>query len=313
MKKTVITAIILSLVFSMGATAYAAEHAEKSEASATVRRTSAAPADYVPEPVEEIITEKRIPEGQQGRGELINLNYEYGRNGYPDYISYVEAYDKFLDENNNTVIQYRVGITEMSQENMDEVLELAAESCYIVFEQASHSYNERMEVFDSLRKEFPDCYIIEDWQAKQFILVTSDDETQNIIQTLGKRYSDLVLVADSSGNIYDRAGNPTGRTADIMDTGIGREPVIGGDTGVYQGTDPVGEAKSGIAPIIAVIAATAVLLLAGGFILSRKAGVKLSTDGTAAASALLSRSDVKRLVSESAVTPRSQLRERILK
>ncbi len=302
MKRTIIAALILSLAFSVTA---AAEHAE-SEAPAVTHRTSAAPADYVPEPKEEIITERRIPEGEQGRGENLNLNYAYGQSGYPDYLSYVEGYDKFLNENNETIILYRVGITDMSRENMDEVLDFASDRCYITFEPAPYSYNERMEVFYMLREQFPDLPLIEDWQEKQFILVTDAEGIEAVNSFLGERYTDLVFACDTDGSIYDRSGNPTGRSIDISFTGMGGEPVIGGDMGV----DVIPEEKS-VAPIIAVTAVL-VLLLVGGGLLLRRNTVRLGSDGSAAAAAVLSTADVKRLIADSAESPRKELRDRIL-
>ncbi len=313
MKITAFFAILISasLIFGTAAAAEesASEAAESTQAAVT-RRTSAAHEDYVPEPSEEIPAEYRIPEGLQGRGELINLNYEYGQNGYPDYISYVAAYDKFLSANNEFVIQYRVGITDMSQENIDEVLELADVSCYIVFEQAAYSYNQRMEVFYELRETIPECYIIEDFEAMQFILVADEGETEQAIQQLnrlyGEQYSDLVWVADAEGNIYSRSGSPTGKKIDTTITD-GGGTLIGGEAGV--GTES--GSNKGMAPIIAAIATALIPALGASVILNRKSSIKPSSDGTAAVTTPLTKREVKQLVKASLEAPPSVLRERI--
>lgn len=312
MKKAAITAIISSLIFSMCTTAYAG--AETSIAAQTTMSTMAenarpvmtAPADYTPEPQEEIVTEYRTPEGEQGRGSIKNLEYHYHNNGYPEYLSYIAAYDKMLTDENTLAVCIRAGLTDMSQESMDEILELADSSCYIVFEQASYSYRERTEIYDQLRTEFPDFYISLGYDDERIIIYTPDEKTEACLEALSGRYGGLVYVAGDDGVLYDTAvGEPTGERVTVPDGGLG------GDTGVI-GVDPIIPVETDhIALITAAAVITALLITGGAILLFRRSCIKISGDSTAAAASAFTKKDVIQLISDSTEEPSDKLRDRI--
>ena len=301
MKKTIITALILSLFFSSTATA----SANYETSVAVTYRTSAAPADYAPEPQEDISVEYRTPEGFQGTGLNRNPEHYYHELGYPEYLSYIAAYDKFLAEGDELVVQFRAGLTDMSQENIDEVLSVMDSSCWVVFEQATYSYDERTAVYEQLREEFPECYVSQGYDNERIIIYTPADSTEEeYLKKLNGRFAGLVFVCGSDGVLYDAAvGTSTGERVSVPDGGFG------GDTGgptVMIGVDNTG-------PILLICMIAALLLIAGAaFLLLARHRIRVSSDGTAAA-AILTKNDVEQLVSDSAEAPSPSLRERILK
>lgn len=309
MKKTAITAIILSLMLSIGATASAQSETSMAE---TTRPVMTAPSDYVPEPQEELVTEYAAPIGEQGRGSVKNLEYHYYNNGYPEYISYIAAYDKMLTEDDELAICIRAGLTDMSQENMDEILALADSSCYIVFEQASYSYNERQEIYTQLREEFPDCYISFGYETEDIIIVAPENRTEEYLEKLAGRFDGLVSVADSEGWLYDAAMCATGERISVPDGGLGVETdgsaVIGGEPIVIIDKTT----KYGNILIIAAVAAAVMLIIGAAFLVIRRSRIKLGADGTASAAATLTKRDVMKLISDSAETPSDELKDRII-
>ncbi len=310
MKKIIITAIISSLIFSFSMTAFAGSETSipaqtESSMAENVRPVMTAPADYTPEP-QEVVTEYRTPDGEQGHGNIKNLEYYYHNNGYPEYLSYIAAYDKMLISDQDIAVCIRAGLTDMSQENMDEILELADSSCYIVFEQASYSYNERTDIYEQLRAEFPELYVSLGYDNESIIIYTPDGKTEACLEALSGRYKGLVYVADDDGVLYDTdVGEPTGERVTMPDGGLG------GDTGAIS-TGPITTAeKDRTAWIIPAAVITALLIAAGAVLLLRKSRIKVSGDGTAAAASTLSKNDVVRLISDSAETPCPELRDRI--
>ena len=300
MKKTIITALILSLFFSFTATASA--HYETSVA--VTYQTSAAPADYAPEPQEDISVEYRTPEGLQGTGLNRNPEHYYHELGYPEYLSYIAAYDKFLAEGDVLVVQFRAGLTDMSQENIDEVLSVMDSSCWVVFEQASYSYNERVAIYEQLRAEFPECYVSLGYEIEDIHIAAPEGKTEEIIARLDGRFEGLVSIADHEGYLYDGNGQPTGERISVPETGFG------GDTG-----GPVVLIKAdNTGPFLLISIIAALLFIAGAaFLLLARSRIRIASDGTAAAVAVLTKKDIKQLISESAETPSPSLRERILK
>ena len=309
MKKTAITAIILSLMLSIGTTASAQSETSMAE---TTRPVMTAPSDYVPEPQEELVTEYAAPIGEQGRGSVKNLEYHYYNNGYPEYISYIAAYDKMLTEDDELAICIRAGLTDMSQENKDAILELADSSCYIVFEQASYSYNERQEIYSQLREEFPDCYISFGYETEDIIIVAPENRTEECLEKLAGRFDGLVSVADSEGWLYDAAMCATGERISVPDGGLGVETggsaVIGGEPAVIIDKTT----NYGNILIIAAVAAAVMLIIGAAFLVIRRSRIKLSADGTASAAATLTKRDVMKLISDSAETPSDELKDRII-
>ncbi len=309
MKKTAITAIILSLLLSIGTTATAQSETSMAE---TTRPVMTAPSDYVPEPQEEISTEYAAPIGEQGRGSIKNLEYHYHNNGYPEYLSYIAAYDKVLIDDNTLAVCIRAGLTDMSQENMDEILELADSSCYIVFEKASYSYNERQEIFTQLREEFPDCYISLGYETEDIIIVAPENRTEECLKKLAGRFDGLVSVADSEGWLYDAAMCATGERISVPDAGFGVEAggsaVIGGEPAVIINKPT----KHGNILIIAAVAAAVMLIVGATFLVIRRSRIKLGADVTASATVVLTKKDIKRMIAGSAETPSDELKDRII-
>lgn len=313
MKNTAITAIILSIFFAFTATASAqsetsvAVQTETSIAEST-RQSIAAPSDYVPEPQEDIVIEYRTPEGRQGYGDNKNLDYYFHSNGYPEYISYIGAYDKFLAEGDELVIQYRAGLTDMSQENIDEVLSVMDSSCWVVFEQASYSYNERMAVYEQLRTEFPECHISFGYETEMIIIYAPEGTMEKYLEKLDGRFGGLVFVSDIDGVLYDAAvGTSIGERVSVPDGGLGGDGII---TGVIT-NPPATETKPAF-PVFAAIAAALLLLTGAAFLLIRRNHLRVNSNGTAAAAAIHTKNDVKQLISDSAESPHPELRDRII-
>ena len=302
MKKTIITALILSLFFSSTATA----SANYETSVAVTYRTSAAPADYAPEPQEDSTVEYRTPEGFQGTGLNKNPEYYYHEFGYPEYLSYIAAYDKFLAEGDELVVQFRAGLTDMSQENIDEVLSVMDSSCWVVFEQASYSYNERTAVYEQLREEFPECYVSLGYDNERIIIYTPADSTEEeYLKKLNGRFAGLVFVCGSDGVLYDAAvGTATGERVSVPDGGLGSD--TGGPV-VMIGVDNTGTI------LLITIIAVLLFIVGGAFLLMARSRIRIGSDGTAAAVAVLTKKDVKQLISDSAEAPSPHLRERILK
>ncbi len=304
MKKTAITAALLSLVMILGTSA--AAHSAESMAEST-RATVAAPSDYVPGPQEDAVTDYYVPVGEQGCGDVKNLEYHFHENGWPEYLSYIAAYDKGIAEDGTLVLMYRAGLTELSDENKAELLALADSSCYIVFEQASYSYEQRLSVYETLRSELPDVYVSLGYDSEEIVIHAPADRLDGITEYLGGRYGELVFIADSDGVLYDGNGVPTGEKITPFETGVGDTGgiITGGDTQILTEPDHT---------VPMITAAAAVLLLAAGAaVLMHHSRIRVHADGTAAATARLTRSDVLRKISESTATPSPELRERILK
>ena len=305
MKKTAVTAAFLSLIMILGTSA--AAHSAQSIAESS-RATVAAPSDYVPEPQEEIITDYFIPEGQQGFGDVKNLEYHFHENGWPEYLSYISAYDKGMTEDGSMALMYRAGLTELSDENKAEILALADSSCYIVFEQAQYSYAQRLSVYEMLRDELPEAYVSLGYDCEAIVVYAPEGRLDDCVQHIGGRFGGLVFVADTDGTLYDGNGVPTGEKVIPFETGIGDAGgyVTGGNVQIL--TEPDNSGMTLAAAIAAVM-----LLVVGAAVLLARSRVRVSAEGTAAAAATLTKKDVVRMIAQSNVSPSNELRERILK
>lgn len=268
-----------------------------------------APSEGAPSQSADLIIPEHEPQGVQGRGEHNNLEYYYHHNGYPEFISYVYGYDKFMGEDGKMYIEYEIGLTDLSEENRNSVLETASEYCYISFAQDMFSHSYRTEVYEEMRKEFPEAYVSMANDCGRIYIYAPEGKEQEYLEKLGDRYFALVFLCDSSSGelLYSEgtAGVQPEGSAPVFDAGMGA-PTTGAVT-IPEKPD-----SSRTVLIITLSAAIAVAVTAGAVILIRRNRARISADGTATASAALTKNDVEQALRESMEQPSPETLDRIL-
>ncbi len=271
--------------------------------------STAEPSENTPPEYSDFIIPEHEPQGVQGRGEHNNLEYYYHNNGYPEYISYVYGYDKFMGEDGEMYIEYEIGLTDLSEENRNAVLETASEYCYISFAQDMFSYNYRTEVYEELRKEFPEAYVSMADNCGRIYIYAPEGKEQEYLEKLGDRYFALVFLCDSSSGEFLYTEGTSGMqpegSAPVFDAGMGA-PTTGAVT-VPEQPD-----NSRTVLIITLSAAIAVAVTAGAIILIRRSRTRISADGTATASAALTKKNVEQALRESMEQPSPEVKDKIL-
>lgn len=250
----------------------------------------------------------RTPVGEQGRGDCLNLENYYFENGYPDYLSFVFVYDKFLDENEEIALLVSAGLTDMSQENIDAVLDIADDRCYITFSEWEYSYTERKAVYDEIRAmESEDLHVWLAYDDRVSVNVLDESNLEKYREMFSEKYGDIVtvdcIIAEDS-IVWDGGA--------VITPGLGTITTIPelGTTGAIA--EPTDQNNTRTILIIAISAAL-VLLITGGVYLLHKSKMRISSDGTVAASVKLTNAEIERAVADSIEKPSSELKDRIMR
>lgn len=244
----------------------------------------------------------REPVGIIGRGTANNLEYYYNNSGFPEYISYIYGYDKFMGQDGKMKVEYKVGLTDLSEENKNAVLDIASENCCILFEQGGFSFTYRAEVYLQLRDEFPE-YHIRMAEDSSDIYIYAAENKDDCLKKLDGRYEGLVFVTDEEGISYCGSGEAVGKV-DIPMAGLGVDGALTG------GFEPAATETAPSLPLIAAICAAGIMLLAAVIFFLRRR-IRLSADGTAALSRKLSSSDVEELIRRNSERPSPELKQKI--
>lgn len=255
--------------------------------------------------------------GQGGNGTAEVLEKYYGKNGYPEYISYVynigaESFSSESEYADMTFWYYTVALTENTPENQQAVLDVAAENCYIKFVDAKWSYNERKTVYDELCAMSIDGMHVNMGQNIETIFVYLPDDSE---------YFDAIPLYDGMVKVV-----PESEISIELDETIGFDGAVpgygldGGDipeVGLDDSTITTGfaENKQDSLPVwawagIAVIAFVAV---GGAIVLIRKNRVSVNSDGSAEVAASVTKKDVVEMISESTEKPSDELKDKIMR
>ena len=234
--------------------------------------------------------------GTGGNGTEESLEKYYGKNGYPEYISYVcnvggESLE--VTESGQFVIAwyYEVGLTDMSEENQQAVLDIAAENCYINFVQCQWSYNEREAVYNELIAMGYDNVIMGLNTENVYVYAPGEDVPL---------YDGIVVLQDEQFATCD--GGVAGDTL-AMGAATG-----GMETGVITGAI---EKEQDKLPVWLWIGIAAIVMVVGGAVLMlHRPGLSINADG----SAQTERADnsVEKRIADSAEAPSPDLKERII-
>ncbi len=251
-----------------------------------------------------VADELNIPEpiGEQGRGDCLNLENYYFENGYPEYLSFVFVYDKFLDENEEIVLLASAGLTEMSQENIDAILDIADDSCYITFSEWKYSYTERKAVYDEIKAmESEDLHVWLAYDDRVSVNVLDASNLEKYRELFSEKYGDIVtvdcIIAEDS-IVEDGGAVITPGLGTITTTGVITEPTEQNNTHTI---------------LIIAISAALLLLITGGVYLLHKSKMRISSDGTAAASVKLTNADIEKTVADSEEKPSTELKDKIMR
>jgi len=87
--------------------------------------------------------------GQSGRGSVENLKEFFEEKGYPEHLSFVFKAGGEL--RNGTVYEYwQIGMVDATEVQKQAILELAAPTCLITFENALFSHAEKVHAYDAI-------------------------------------------------------------------------------------------------------------------------------------------------------------------
>ena len=254
----------------------------------------------------------RLSDGQPGRGNVEELYEYFEETGYPGHLSYVfEAGGELRDE---TVYSYwLVGMVDATQEQKAAILDLAAPTCLVTFENAMFTHEEKVRAFEAIQA-------LDDPNITHLVFGANTDTVWvGVPEELAKQYArylirDLglgavVSVTDEHSFAYlltESAAVPGG-VVDRLETGT--LTTGGGSTVVPTVPDEL-QSDSTPSPwlfLTAGLAALALLLTARSLLLPA-----LSGGGTWGRSHL-TRVQVERAVSEDSAEPREDLFPSILK
>lgn len=266
------------------------------------------------------------PTGIQGHGYTNNLEYYYHNNGYPEYISYVYGYDKFMGDDGEMYVEYEIGLTDLSEKNRNEILNIASDKCYISFAQDMFSFNYRTQVYEEMRNEFTEAHVRMADDCGRIYVYAPEGKEKEYLNQLGDRYFALVFICDNNGDFVYKdgtvadgtpqpgieAGNTNGGTA-LITPGLGvittTVPELGTTGAIAEPTDQ----NNTRTILIIAISAALVLLITGGVYLLHKSKMRISSDGTVAASVKLTNAEIERAVADSIEKPSSELKDRIMR
>ena len=255
----------------------------------------------------------RLSDGQPGRGNVEELYEYFEETGYPGHLSYVfEAGGELRDE---TVYSYwLVGMVDATQEQKAAILDLAAPTCLITFENAMFTHEEKVRAFEAIQA-------LDDPNITHLVFGANTDTVWvGVPEELAKQYAKyligdlglgaVVSVTDERSFAYlltESAAVPGGVVEEYFDTGalttgVGNTVVPAVPGGLQDG--------SPLSPwpfLLAGLAALALLLTARSLLLPALAG------GGTWGRSRLTRGQVERAVSQAAAEPREDLFPSILK
>lgn len=247
--------------------------------------------------------------GQGGNGTAEVLEKYYGKNGYPEYISYVfntgaESFSSESEYADMTFWYYTVALTENTPENQQAVLDVAAENCYIKFTDAKWSYNERKAVYDELS-----AMELEDIQIE----MSADSHHVNVYAFSAN--TDVIPEYDGMVKII------IGVTPNIEIGADGAVPGYGLDGGDIPEIDIDEDITVGIEPQSASlplwawagIAVIAFVAVGGAIVLIRRSRVSVNSDGSAELAASVTKKDVVEMISDSTEKPSDELKDKIMR
>ncbi|MBQ8171292.1 MAG: hypothetical protein IJZ95_04805 [Oscillospiraceae bacterium] len=317
MKKMIITAAALVFALS-GTAAYAAT--ESQTATYIVASTSAANEEAQTDPAENSAATSSAGDtnifygAETGNNDVIHLEKHYGKNGYPDYISYIictgvssSGFDPTQGEPDGGFAEtyfYDIGLTEKTQENMDAVLAVASDNCNITFYECDFSYNEREAAFNELgAKDYKGAHIMMSQESQYILIYIPDDaDYKNDIPL----YDGMVKILSTNELEYDTGIGTTGTTG--ATTGFG-QPEIGYES--YSYADGVTAQDN--TWVWFAVAGIAVFAVVGAVFIIRRNNVRINSDGSAEAVSVATKADVEKAVSDSAEAPSAELKNKIMK
>lgn len=294
--------------------------AVKSENAAVSHAPEAAPQPIVDVPVDEsTYTEEPVtvhipPKRQPGRGDVEDLEAYFEENGYPEHLSFVFEEGSELGEDGTIYTYWLVGIVDITEEQEQAILDLAAPTCLVTFENALFNHEEKVRAFEAIQAlEDPNITHLVFGKNTDTVWVgvpeeMAKDYAEYLIRDLG--LGAVVSVTDENSFAYllTESAVPGQGTLNTVTTPEGNY-----DTGVQTtGVVPGGEQTSFPLPFWPVfligLAALAFLLTARTFLLPAPA----AGGGTLARHAV-SRKQAEQAVREATAQPRDDLFPSILR
>jgi len=242
--------------------------------------------------------------GQGGYGTEQILEKYYGKNGYPDYISYAfNSGSEWLSSENgaDAVAWYHeVGLTDMSEENQQAVLAVAAENCYVRFYQCTWSYNERKAVYDELCALGINAVM---GRNTENIYVYVDDIDE--YAELEKRYGGMVVLSDEAFAGFDYTITGEYGATGANTTGIASVAPAEGTE--YEAHTLMAKTDTGAQMLFA--GAGVVALAALAFLAVRRPKLSAGADGSAAIQQTI---NIRELIADSTEAPSAEVKHRIM-
>ncbi len=269
--------------------------------------------------------------GERGNGSEQVLEKYYGKNGYPDYISYVNntmVESLSSDYEVDTIWVYEVGLTELTEGNKQAVLEVAAENCYITFADAEYSYNERQQAYDEIREMaqgIEEIYAFMPQSSDKVIVYLRLDEVDVDITAetaTVKKGNEIICTIPLYGGMVEISEEMV--TDDCYDGGvigvvpgggeIGSTTGVGIDTttGMLESVTVEAETKSLPVWAWAAISAVAAAIVVGAVLLIRGRAVSVNSDGSAEMTAA-AKTDVEKLIAGTTEQPSKELKDKIMR
>ena len=332
-KRSLCLAILLALTLTLPALAAAqTEPAAPGELRSPNAAVSHAPAAWeeetvVPTPIVDVPVDEstytespsgavgtpRLNDGQPGQGDVEDLYEYFEENGYPSCLSYVfKAGGELRGE---TVYSYwLVGMVDATQEQKAAILDLAAPTCLITFENAMFTHEEKVRAFEAIQA-------LNDPNITYLVFGANTDTVWvGVPEELAKQYAKylirdlglgaVVSVTDERSFAYlltESAATPGGVVAKYFETGA---LTTGGGNAVVPALPGGTQNSSALSPwpfLLTGLAALALLLTARSLLLPALAG------GGIWGRRRLTRGQVERAVSSASAEPREDLFPTILK
>lgn len=240
--------------------------------------------------------------GECGSGTEILEKY-YAKNGYPDYISYVFNTASEMLSNGAIVFYYDVALTENTTENRQAVLDIAAENCCINFIDAQWSYNDRQAALEEIQAmDIKGMQVMDTLNTEWIFVYLPDGADESVIPL----HNGLVKILPLSeyANVIEDGGMEIG----AVDTVTATDPVIA--TGIGSAAETDRATPMWVWAGVAVIALAAV---GGAAVIIRRSRISVNSDGSAQASASMTKGDIVKLIANSMETPSEELKDRIIK
>ena len=296
--------------------------AVKPENAAVSHAPEAAPQPVVDVPVDEsTYTEEPVtvhipPKRQSGRGDVEDLEAYFEENGYPDHLSFVFEEGGELREDGTIYTYWLVGIVDLTEEQEQAILDLAAPTCLVTFENALFNHEEKVLAYDTIAA-------LEDPNITNLIFGKNTDTVWvGVPEEMAKDYAEylirdldlgaVVSVTDENSFSYllTESAVPGQGTLNTVPTVAGE---IGYDIGVLTTGVVPDAAQAENAPplwpvLILGLAALAFVLTARTFLLP---ALGLAGGGTLARHTV-SRKQVEQAVKENTAHPRQELYASIL-